>query len=81
MIEDAKDQMVNERFDGLWLVIETGARWNDMYTGTRQAQHVFEMNGIVGRFSRHQHQATTFLQRYIRSAVDEIGAQARGYGA
>ena len=61
LIEDAKAQMFDQIVDRFRTVIKTGAGGQDLSTGVRKPQHIFEMDGIVGRFTRDEEQLAAFF--------------------
>lgn len=56
LIEDARDDKVDQCGDRIRMVIEAGVGRQDHSAGTREAQYVLKMDGRERRLARHQHQ-------------------------
>ena len=61
MIKDAKNQVVDESFDGLRPMIKARARGNNVCTGMGQPQHILQVNSVIRRFARHDHEPAILL--------------------
>ena len=68
-IRKTRDE-IDQRVDGLWVVIETGIGRQDHRTGACQPQHVFQVNHRQGGFARYQDQRAFFLDADIGGAFD-----------
>src|SRR5713226_7102045 len=76
LIENAKAQMVDERFDCLWPMIKTGTGGQNASACMRQSEHVLEMNRVVRRLAWDDHQLAALLECHISGAMNQIYAGA-----
>ena len=71
VIENAADDKVHQFFNAARAMIEAGRCGHDHGTGSRQAQHVLEVDVAVGRFARNDHKPAALLQDDISGALDQ----------
>jgi hypothetical protein len=72
VIEDTEDEVIYERLNRLWPMIETRAGRNYVGAGSGQSQHILEMNCVVRRFAGDDNQLPAFFQSHVCSAVNQI---------
>src|SRR5580765_5408154 len=81
LIQNTKTQMLDEIVDGLWPVIKSRARRQDAGPGVGQLEHVFEMDRIVRRLTRHEYESAALLETNIRRTMYQICPGARSDGS
>jgi len=78
VIKYAKYQMIDQGLNGLRTMIKTRACGNDVGSGSGQAKHVFQVNGIVWRLARHKHKTAALFQRDVGCTMDQVRSCSRG---
>ena len=76
MVKYAKDQVVHQGFNCLRSMIKPGAGGNYVGTSSSQAQHILQVNGVVGSLAGNNYQPASFFERYIRGPMNQICAGA-----
>ena len=76
LVKYPKAQVLDEVVDRRWPMIKTRARGQYLSSGPCEAQHVFQVNGIVRRLARDQHELAAFFETDVGRTMNEICAGA-----
>ena len=78
LIEDARDDKIDEVVDRLRPAVESWRRREDNRAGARELKEVLEMDRRQRCLARHKHQRPALLEHHVGSALDQIvGETAR----
>ena len=78
LIEDARDDEIDEFGDLRRLIVETWISRKDGHTKTRELEHVLEVYGGERRLARHDDEVTALLDDHISRTLEQILACACG---
>ena len=73
LIQYSITQMLHKIVYRLWVVVKTGTCRETACSGTREAEHVFEIDRVVGSLARHDDELAALLETNVCGAVNEIG--------
>src|ERR1700722_13147018 len=78
--QDAVGEMGDDVVDGFGRVVEGGHGGHDGGTGVVDAEHVFEVDAVEGRFPEAEHQGAALFQADVGGAGKQIVGYAGGDG-
>src|SRR5688572_14756295 len=76
LIENSKTQVLDQIVDRLWPVIKPGACGQYTRARVRQPEHIFEVDRIVRRLARNEHELSAFLKADICRPMNKVSASA-----
>jgi len=76
LIQDPEAKVIDKFFYRFRPMIKSRARRQDLGPGMREPQHILEMNGVVRRFTRDEHEPSPLFQTNVGGAMNKVSSGA-----